>query len=54
VQNSTFILSEIPSLISLAIPLFTELVGKGTATVWLQQATAVGFPLKTFKNLPMN
>lgn len=52
-QNSTFILSVIPSFYSLAISL-TELVGKDTATVWLQQATAVGFPiLKLLKEMPM-
>jgi hypothetical protein len=30
---------------SLAIPLIIELVGKAAATVWLQQTTAVDFPL---------
>jgi hypothetical protein len=42
--------------LSFAIPLIiNELVGKDTATVWLQQTTAVGFPIKkTFKYLPMN
>jgi hypothetical protein len=41
--------------LSFAIPLIiNELVGKDTANVWLQQATAEDFPiLKLLKEMPM-
>ena len=39
----------LPLLINLAIPIIIELVGKGTACVWLQQTTVVRLPYITFK-----
>jgi hypothetical protein len=44
-QNSTSILSTASFFKFRNTIIYNELVGKGTASVWLQQATAVGFPV---------